>query len=120
MPRAKRTERGWPGHFIGARECIFRRNTLVTYEDKSIVVSTVGNMMFKGRIHPTGASCYYETMAFHSDPNDDQYHDADVSRQVDFDSSWAIYEKEKDNEANDMHDKVVREIMRKLERGEIT
>lgn len=113
-------ERGWAGHFICAQSCRFRRNTLVTCGDTRIVVSTVGcmenNLRGEG-FAQIGCDRYYETMAFHSDPEDTRYYDADVSREVSFDSPWAISELDADDKANDMHDTVVKELVDKLQKG---
>lgn len=113
-------ERGWAGHFICAHACRFRRNTLITCGDTRLVVSTVGcmedNLRGKGFVQ-IGLDRYYETMAFHSDPEDTRYYDADVSREVSFDSPWAISELDADDKANDMHDTVVNELVDKLKKG---
>jgi len=121
----KRTERGWCGHFILSDRCLFRRNTLLEYGAVNIVVSTVGNCMDysangfpnKTEMMEIGLGRYYETMAFHSDPNDGLYHDADVTKEVRFDSPWSINESDADNEANDMHETVVDEIIENLLSG---
>lgn len=124
----KRTERGWAGHFCCAQDCLFRRNTLLEYNDIKIVVSTVGllqNYQWKenktlrdiSRFTTVGLDRYFETMAFHAS-NDWRYYDADVSRQINFDSPWAIAELDADDKANDMHEKVVEEITEKLLKGE--
>lgn len=102
-----RTERGWAGHFIGANRCRFRRNTLLTYNDIKIVVSSVGLMEIDGKFETVGAGRHFETMAFHSDPTDTRYYDANVSRQVYFDSEWAIAEPDADDKANEMHEAVI-------------
>ena len=113
-----RQERGWAGHFICANRCRFRRNTLLTYNDIRIVVSTVGLMVCDGKIETIGHNRYFETMAFHADKNDNRYFDADVSKQVYFDSEWAIAEPNADDRANEMHEAVVLEITNKLLAGE--
>ena len=112
-----RTERGWAGHFICADRCRFRRNTLLAYNDIKIVVSSVGLMKIDDKFDTVGAGRYFETMAFHADKNDKRYFDADVSKQVYFDSDWAITEVDADDKANEMHEAVVAEISTKLEKG---
>jgi hypothetical protein len=117
----KRTERGWAGHFICSDSCLFRRNTLIEARGKKIVVSTVGLMrdpLKEECFTVIGWNRYYETMAFYSNKKDRRYHDADVSREVTFESPWSISEVDADDKANLMHDTVVTEIVDKLERGE--
>jgi len=126
--KVKRTERGWGGHFCCCDDCLFRRNTLLEYKDIKIVVSTVGllknykwyetkNDKDISRFITIGIDRYFETMAFHAN-NDKRYCDADVSKQINFDSPWAISELDADDKANDMHEKVVEEISDKLLNGE--
>ena len=113
-----RTERGWAGHFICSNRCRFRRNTLLMLDDVRVVVSTVGLLELKGKIESIGAdSRYYETMAFHA-LLDERYWDADVSRQVEFNSPWAIDVIDVDDKANEMHEAVVDELICRLEAGE--
>ena len=91
---------------------------MLTYNDIRIVVSTVGLMERDGKFEMIGHDRHYETMAFHSDPTDTRYYDADVSKQVYFDSEWAIAEQYADDKANEMHEAVVLEIANKLLAGE--
>ncbi len=129
----KITERGWAGHFICADSCKFRRNTLLEYNDKKWIVSTVGAMpqskfmkkfpefCSENGFETIGLDRYYETMAFEAEPvkNKDGviiYYDADVGKQIDFDSDWAIPDCnfETDKQANEMHEKVVEELINKI------
>lgn len=130
----KRTERGWGGHFCCGDRCLFRRNTLLEYNDIKIVVSTVGAMTSldindglndlrnnynnNHSFEIIGCNRYYETMAFHSDTLDTRYHDADVSREVSFESPWCIDHLDADDKANQMHETVVDEISNGLLNGE--
>jgi hypothetical protein len=117
----KRTERGWAGHFCSAQDCHFRRNTLLKCGEQAVVISTVGAMYHKGSDSPQeiGNNRWYETMAFMVDEGC-RYEDADVGRQVYFDSPWSIEGKsfpqawDIDLQANDMHERVVAEITAKL------
>ena len=113
-----RQERGWPGHFVCADQCRFRRNTLLACGDVRIVVSTVGLMRGLGGCEEIGAGRYFETMAFHAQRHLDRYWDADVSREVSFASPWFVAQLDGDDIANDQHDAVVDEIARRMERGE--
>lgn len=117
----KRTERGWGGHFICADRCRFRRNTLLEFGDVAIVVSTVGAMMDRGGSRPEHIGCdrYYETMAFHAQ-KEGAYIEADVSRQVGFDSEWALDhydDADIDVQADAMHEAVVAEISGRMISG---
>jgi hypothetical protein len=116
----KITERGWGGHFCCAPSCMFRRNTLLEKNGVYVVVSTVGSMVINKELEEVGHGRFYETMAFFSKSDDQRYHDADVSKQIDFDSDWAISEKDADDKANEMHDIVVEELSKKLEEGFLT
>lgn len=87
------------------------------YGETKIVISTVGAMkdpLNGDKFCEIGANRYYETMCFHADKVDNKYWDADVSRQVYVDSKWAIGDLYADNEADDMHEKIVAEITNKL------
>jgi len=114
----KITERGWAGHFIGGNECRFRRNTLIDNGKVKIVVSTVGlyQPTPDGKFEPLGANNrMFETMVFYSDPKDTRYHDADVKKEVQFESPWFICDEDADDKANEMHDAVVKEIAKKFQ-----
>lgn len=119
----KITERGWAGHYCCADMCKFRRNTLLEYKDKKWIVSTVGAMPAgkysfdknENGFTTIGLGRYYETMAFEAQKNG-IYWDANVERQIDFDSDWCIDDCNfnTDQQANDMHDNVVRELIVKI------
>jgi hypothetical protein len=120
MEKVSKLERGWAGHHICSDKCRFRRNTLLSYKDIKIVVSTVGLYEYEGDFKKFGIGKhgrYFETLAFHADAKDTRYYDADGSRQISFDSQWAISEIDADDKANDMHEAVVKEIKLKLLQG---
>ena len=121
LKEVKRTERGWAGHFCCSSSCKFRRNTLLECDDIQIVVSTVGAMCNdKGKLEEIGLNRHYETMAFLVDKSTGPYKDADVSREIFFESNGALKWHKKgyiDNEANEMHEAVVNELTRILEQG---
>ena len=125
MSAVKRTERGWPGHFICSDRCKFRLNTLLEYDDKKIVVSTIGNMYIDGKPETIGYRRWYETMVFYA-YQDGYYIEADVSRQLYPDQDWGIWAdiydelpNDVDNVANQMHESIVQEFIQKLESGEV-
>lgn len=119
------TERGWAGHFIASSRCLFRRNTLLEYKSRKWVVSTVGAFRnYKNKIDSIGHRRWYETMAFEASEKNG-YIDANVEKEISFDSEcgiWGDSWKEvcencngtPDNAANDMHDKVVSELIDKI------
>lgn len=110
----RRTERGWAGHYILADRCKFRRNTLLEAWGIGVVVSTIGLEVdpSSDRIVPVGVGRYFETQSFRADL-DDRWKDADVSRPI-HGLSAALDERDADDRANDMHERVVREAARRL------
>jgi hypothetical protein len=92
--------------------------------DVEIVISSVGLMEAyspteKQIFEPIGAfDRYYETMAWHAKRDDTRYHDISVSDQIGFESEWEITEIDADDKANEMHEKVVKEITKRLLAGD--
>lgn len=115
----KRTERGWAGHFCGANNCRFRRNTLLECLDTRIVVSTVG--LYEPRrgygFIEVGGGRFFETFTFHA-AYDGRFWDVDVQRQIAIDEPWAINEPDADDKANDMHEHMVDVVTQRLIAGE--
>lgn len=100
---------------------MFTRNTLLELigTNYKLVVSTVGNMQHDGKLEEIWCDRHYETMVFEVDKNDTTYYDIDVSKEISFESEWALKVTEEnkdfvDNLANEMHENVVTEIMWKL------
>ena len=125
----KVTERGWAGHFICSDRCLFRRNTLLEYKDRKWIVSTAGAFRNReNKMDSIGHRRWYETMAFEA-IEDRGYIEADIMKQIYFDSEWGIWGDSweevcdncngtPDNVANDMHDRVVNELIDKIKEQE--
>lgn len=116
----KITERGWPGHYICAEHCLFRRNTLIEYGDLKWIVLTVGWEKFfddSDDFVKVGYNRYYETMAFEA-KQDGIYWNADTNKPIDFYGPWAIHDYTNDSEfrANEMHEKVVAKLSEKIKK----
>ena len=124
--KARVTERGWGGHFICSYRCLFRRNTLIEGNGDPVIVSTVGGMeRVGGGLETIGYERYYETMCFGA-TQQGEYLDADVSDERSFDSDWAMCYASvddildgADNQANDMHEAVVKEFVLKLSDSQV-
>ena len=119
-------ERGYAGHFCASANCFFRRNTLIEYGNKRIVVSTVGNYnpsYFSGdkdtnKIRQEiGWERFYETMAFEA-KKEGVYWEANINKEVPFKSNWALneLEQETDLKADKMHDRAVKELQNNLKK----
>jgi len=127
MIEPKITFRGWPGHFICGNRCVFRLNTLIEYQDIKIVVSTVGLMIkewpnesLEYGYEKIGVNRHYETMAFHAELTSfsfGKFWDANVEREINFESEWCYQNIEDEQKAQDGHYKVIDEICYKLKNG---
>ena len=112
------TERGWSGHYCASSHCRFNRNTSIKGPDICIIVSTVGNKSRDGKPEEIGYKIYYETVAFRA-KSCDPFAELDASAQIDIDAPWHInrINKKSDIDANNMHEKVVLEISKKISTG---
>lgn len=113
----KRTERGWITPLPGAGKCYFRRNTLLEYNDKFIIVNTLGRLMvaYDGFSinEPLEYFEYYETKAFYAYPFESPCVNVNRERQIVLDCDWHL-DKIDDFKANDMHEKAVDWISRQM------
>ena len=113
-----RTERGWASHYCCADRCLFHRSTLLEYNGKAIVVSSVGRQANNDRSYfvKIGIDRYFETMVFYA--NDDKYRDADVKKKL-----YLDYPDSNDPcdeiGANNKHEEVVDLFVDKLKKGEL-
>lgn len=120
MSEVKVTFRGWPGHFICAHDCYFRLNTLLEYGDKKVVISTVGLLADpkKDKFMEIGLNRHFETMAFWA-KFDGEFWDADVSKEIGFESPWRYDKVDMELKANEGHYKVIEELSTKLQDGSL-
>lgn len=125
MSNVKRTERGWPGHYILSDRCVYHRNTLLECGEQKIVVSSVGNLrtdLESKKMETIGAfGRYYETMVFETEQNG-PYIDADGAKEcgyfrgLNYDNPESI-PYNVDNMADEMHESVVAEVIADMENG---
>lgn len=116
-------ERGWAGHFICSDKCMFHRNTLISDGETRVVVSTVGNMVLNSQsLVNIGHDRVYETMIFHA-KEEGGYIEADVSKEIFISPNNRLSESElrddMDNQADEMHEANVAEIVRLIENGRL-
>ena len=117
--RVRRTERGWKGHFVGAHKCHFSRNTLLEFGTSKLVISTVGAYLpSEDYVTLDSNGNYFETKVFWSD-YDPPYFDASVGQEIHPDSPTGVKKLDGEIEADKMHEKVVREISKKLRKGSL-
>ena len=85
-------ERGWAGHFCAAADCKYRRNTLITYPDRTgVVVSSVGCYipLHAECVDTIGYKRYYETMAFPAVMRNG-YVESETGTPLEFNLPWSI------------------------------
>ena len=124
MEEVKRTERGWCGYIQGYQYCLFRRNTLIEYLDKKIVVATLGNFIdpYRWKVMPIKDDIWYETIAGYA-INKEGFWDIDGNNMIEIKSNHTIQGeldyildnyKTPDLYANIIHETIVDEMMDRI------
>ena len=118
MSKITITERGWAGHYILAKNCKFRRNTLISYNDEHIIVFTMGNCVHLNKIEEIGYKRYYETLIF-TGVKGKTYIDIDIDQQLfpKHNLPWSVDHNsyEADFEANNIHERTVKWVSENFE-----
>ena len=123
----KRSESGWPAHFIWGDRCVFHRATILDRGDVQLIVSTVGAMRptqqpnwspSRDGYEEIGCQRHYETMAFHLSRQSCGCPGSDVLNEISFASKWSMKHDDDSHDADAMHEAVVIEIMSRLATGE--
>lgn len=94
-----------------------------------MVVSTIGRYMpirqrqeywKRGMVEfdTVGHNRYFETKAFLADNS--RYHDADVTKEIEFSANWELGDPDMEMEADSMHDAVCKELSEDLIKGTLT
>lgn len=121
------TERGYAGHFAGWRNCDYRRNTLIEYGTRRIIVSSIGDYYLFEPDGPQeiGHDRYFETKVFPAHLVEG-YWVADTTREISIESPNQINKEtltdssfQTFNLMDNQHDDVVKEITEKLMANEI-
>ena len=105
-----RIEQGYPGHFIAARNCEFRRNTALVHEDgRALVVSSVGGYLpahrsERGQYEMVGLDRHFECMVFVATHTPCGCYQIEVDRQVCNDLPWAVSDPEDHAQAQSIHE----------------
>jgi hypothetical protein len=126
-------ERGWPGHYICAARCVWRRNTLLTLPkgevngEVRVVVSSVGNQRDANERSvpvagwvgmPINPPRWYETKVFMAREDDLGFWDADIGRQMrlprELVTSLHRMHDRVDHDAEEMHSECCKYVMRRL------
>jgi hypothetical protein len=120
MNKVKVTYRGWGGHFIGSKHCLFRLNTLLELGTTRVVVSTVGGMIVHAKAEPIAYLRYYETMAFHA-KLENGYWEADTTQDIPVNGKRCVdhIDIHADQEAQEMHEAAVLDISNRMITGDI-
>lgn len=121
MGTIKRIERGTIGYddLDIAIDCRFRRNTLITSDREAIVVVTIGNRIVCGeRLLPVNhIGDYYETTVYKTLTRKGRYPVTLFNERIAVESRTKLSTPFDNNDADAMHEKVVNEIVRKMEEG---
>lgn len=102
--------RGWQGHFLC--QCRFHLNTLLEYNGRKVVVSTVGDYHYNGKQDTIGHNRAFETMVFEA--GDNEWDDADIEKQLDFFEGYMM-----ERDAQDGHYRILEQVKEYMVKGSV-
>ena len=98
---------------FNGRHSEYRRQTIIECAHQKIEVSTVGRIITRDGLIPVGADDWYETMVWMSENTPGS------SREFELDKYFRrVKDKEAYDEADEIHDKTVSDIVTRLHKGE--
>jgi hypothetical protein len=105
---------GYPIYFCDSKNCLFRLSTAIIYENKIVLVGTVGAWYpTNEKVMMINCDGYFETKCWYGKYRNKMYTIDDISNEIYLDAPFYVSELDYEK-AEEMHQKNIDEIIDKL------